>query len=164
MEIWANEKSSMVDETSSSSDIIELPDDMDPIEFTDDPDPVDVLLRFAQRMMQRPSRKFPITQDRDRLFVTILLAILADPHHHLNDVITRPLLKVYLERGGKVYRRGVLSRFMREPDQFDHTVQYLYDYGLPIVEIARAMGTVSKTIRKHLKYLRDDDPLDETEC
>lgn len=155
----------MADETSSSSDdLIESLDEPESIEFPDDPDPVDVLLRFAQRLLQRPSKKFPITPDRDRLLVTILLAIIADPHHHLNDVITRPILKIYLDRGGRVYRKGILAHGLRETDQFDHTVQYLYDYGLPIVEIARALGTVPKTIRKHLRYLREDDPFDSTEC
>lgn len=137
----------------------------EPITFTEAIDPIDVLMRFIQRIMQLPSsKKYPITKDHDRLIITILLAIIADPNHHLNEIITKPLLKVYLERGGRVYRRGLLSYSMRDIDQFDHTVQYLYDYGLPIGDIARALGTLPKTIRNHLKHLHEDDQKISTDC
>ena len=115
----------------------------EPMTFTEAIDPVDVMVRFIQRLTQHPTKHFPITKDRDRLIVTLLLAIIADPNHHMNEGITRPLLKVYLERGGRVYRRGLLSYAMRDIDQFDHTVQYLYDYGLPVFEIARALGSAN---------------------
>lgn len=135
----------------------------EPLHLNEALDPVDVMAHFIQRLTQLPTRNLPITKDRDRLIITLLLSIIADPFHHLNEVITKPLLKVYLERGGKVYRRGVLSYSMRELDQFDHTVQYLYDYGLPIIEIARAMGTLPVTIRAHLKHLREEDKKISTE-
>lgn len=138
----------------------------EPISFTEAIDPIDILVRFIQRITQLPSssKKFPITKDRDRLIITLLLAILADPHHHINKFITKPLIKIYLERGGRIQRRGVLSHAMRDRDQFDHTVQYLYDYGLSIPDIARTLGTHPQTIRDHLKYLREDDQKNSIEC
>ena len=137
----------------------------EPVTFSEDIDPVDLVVRFIQRITQIPaSKKFPVTKDRDRLIVTILLALLADPHHHLNKFIAKPLIKIYLERGGRIHQRGILSRAMRERDQFDHTVQYLYDYGLSIPEIARTLGTHPVTIRRNLKYLHEDDQKSSTEC
>lgn len=120
-------------------------------------DPVDVLVRFIQRLIQRPSKKFPITPDRDRLIITVLLAIISDPNHHLNTYITHPLLKVYFERGGRITRSGPLARNMREDDQFDHTVQYLYDYGMKVPDIARALSVERRAVAKRIKYRRGED-------
>lgn len=137
----------------------------EPVTFTEAIDPIDILVRFIQRITQLPSStRFPVTKDRDRLIVTLLLAILSDPNHHINKFITKPLLKVYLERGGRIPQQGILSRSMRDRDQFDHTVQYLYDYGLSIPDIARTLGTHPNTIHKHLKYIREEDQKISTEC
>jgi hypothetical protein len=128
-----------------------------PYTLETDIDPVDVMVRFIQRLIQRPSKKFPITPDRDRLIVTVLLAIISDPNHYLNRIVTNPLMKVYLERGGRVYRAGPIARNMREDDQFDHTVQYLYDYGIPIPDIARALSVGRRAVAKRIKYRRTED-------
>lgn len=145
--------------------VIESIDDLDeavlepkPLTLTEEPDPIDVLVRFIERILQcRASKSYPLTQERERLIVTLLLSILADPHHHLNEVITRPLLKVYFERGGRTYKCGQLSRALREKDQFDFTIQYLYDYGMSMTEIAMALGVHKATIFQNMKRLREAD-------
>jgi len=145
--------------------VIESLDDLDdaalepkPLTLTEEPDPIDVLVRFIERILQcRASKSYPITQERERLIVTLLLSILADPHHHLNEVITRPLLNVYRERGGRIYQKGFLARALCHPDQFEHTIQYLYDYGMSMAEIARALGVHRITVARNMKYLREAD-------
>ena len=123
-----------------------------PLHPSDDPDdPVNVILAFVQHLAQKPSvTKAPL--DRDRLMITLVLALLSDPHHHVGKKITRDLFKVWIERGGRVPQRGIISRSLREADEFDFAVQYLYDYGMPIKDIAMALGCSEPTIKSALKY------------
>lgn len=135
---------------------------MDEVEVTPpfddtDLDPVDVVLHFAHRIEAMRSSRNPIQMDRDRLLVTIILALLSDPHHHVGKQITKPILQCYLDRGGRLNKPGVLARAMRDPDQFRHTIQYLYDSGMKIRNIAEALGVHYNTVIRHLSDVRKED-------
>ena len=113
------------------------------------------MVHFIQRIIQKQTKNSPITPDRDRLIVTLLLSILADPNHHLNEYVTRPLLKRYFERGGRCFMKGTIARSLREEDTFDHAVQYLYDYGLDPTEIAQALGSSRLTVLRRVRYTKE---------
>ena len=122
-----------------------------------DPDPVDVVLHFAHRLEAMRSASHPLKIERDRLFVTLILALLSDPHHPVGQRITRPLFRTYIERGGKVPRQGRLSLSLLDDDQFTHTVGYLFDSGMKPAEIARALGVRYQTVTRYLQRI-DQDP------
>ncbi len=130
-----------------------------PLDDTD-LDPVDVILHFAQRLESLRATRNPLQIDRDRLLVTIILALLSDPHHHVGKRITKPILQCYLERGGRLYRKGTLAKAMRDPDQFQHTVRYLRDYGMKIRQIAEALGVTIHTVERVLSEMRQQDRQD----
>lgn len=134
-------------------------------------DPVKVVLAFTRHLEGMKGTKTakkvcpackhsfdPLAiRDRDEYLITILLSILADPHHHIGKLITRDLFKVWIERGGIVPKQGMLSRELREQDTFDFAAQYLYDYGMPVKEIAIALGAGEATVRKAIRYYRKED-------
>jgi hypothetical protein len=123
------------------------------IHSEDDPtDPVNVILAFVEHLISTGGSRRKLPLDRDRLLVTLILALLTDPHHHVGKVITRDLFKTWIERGGKVPIQGYLSRSLRETDEFEFAVQYLYDYGMKLSDIAMALGCTEQTIRNVLKY------------
>ncbi len=123
-----------------------------PLHPAEDPeDPVEVILAFVRHLAQKPTvTKRPL--DRDRLIITLVLALLSDPHHHVGKKITRDLFKTWIERGGRVPQRGLIARAIREDDEFDFAVQYLYDYGMPIKDIAMALGCSEPTVLSTIKY------------
>lgn len=120
-----------------------------PVDDTD-LDPVDVILRFVQRIESMRIERNPWPLDRERLLITIILALLSDPHHLVGKRITRPLLQCYLDRGGRLNKPGVLARAMRDPDQFEHTIRYLHDYGMGVRNISEAMGVSMNTVRRFI--------------
>lgn len=123
---------------------------------SDDPnDPVNVIYAFIEHLMGMKGRGGKIPVDREKLIITTILALLSDPHHHVGKLITRDLFRTWIERGGRVPIIGMLAREMREPDQFQFAVQYLYDYGMPIREIANVLGCHEMTVRTNLKYLKE---------
>ena len=139
-------------------------------------DPVKVVLAFTRHLEGMKGTKTakkvcpackhsfdPLAiRDRDEYLITILLSILADPHHHIGKLITRDLFKVWIERGGIVPKQGMLSRELREQDTFDFAAQYLYDYGMPIKEIAIALGAGEATVRTAIRYWRKKEATDST--
>jgi hypothetical protein len=125
---------------------------IDALHPSDDPDdPVNVILAFVEHLASA-SRSTKVPVDRERMIITLILALLTDPHHHVGKVITRDLFKTWIERGGKVPIQGYLSRALRETDEFEFAVQYLYDYGMPMRDIAMALGCTEQTIRNVIKY------------
>ena len=121
-------------------------------------DPVDIILVFLKHIEGHRMRKSPmVINDRDRLLVTMILSLLADPSHHVGKLITRDIIKVWIDRGGHIPRPGQLARSMREPDNFEFAAQYLYDYGMPITEIAIVLGVHRDTVTRTLKYIKEND-------
>lgn len=96
---------------------------------------------------------------RDEFLATIILSLVADPNHHVGKTVGRQLFKTWIDRGGRVPKHGALSREMREKAQFEFAVQYLYDYGMPVKEIANALSCSELTVRNHIKYQRRKLPL-----
>lgn len=133
------------------------PADEEPGDFAAD-DPVDILLTFAKYIEGQRMKKSPVPiNDRERWFVTLILSVLADPNHHVGKLIMRNLIKVWIERGGIIPKRGPLAKFMRETDQFEFAVQYLYDYGMTMTEIGRVMGVNYMTVGRHLRFIKEVD-------
>lgn len=140
-------------------------------EPSEETDPVKIVLSFtrhleALRGIKTAKKVCPACKhsfdplairDRDEYLITLLLSILADPHHHIGKLITRDLFKVWIERGGIVPKQGCLTRALREQDTFDFAAQYLYDYGMPVKEIAIALGAGEVTVRKAIRFYRKED-------
>lgn len=134
-------------------------------------DPVEIVLAFTRHIESLRTTKTgkkvcpackqgfdPLSiRERDRYLVTILLSILADPHHHIGKIVTKNLLKVWFERGGTAGVRGQLANALRDKDQFEFAMQYLYDYGLPPKDIAMALGVNVHTVYRRIKYLKPGD-------
>ncbi len=119
-------------------------------------DPVDIILTFARYLEGMRMKKSPmVVNDRDRWFITIILSLLADPNHHVGKLITRDIVKVWIERGGQIPKPGPIARFMREADQFEFAAQYLYDYGMPTSEIGIVLGASYDTVWRALRYIRE---------
>lgn len=130
-------------------------------------DPVKIVLAFTRYLEGRRTLKTggkkicPVCKhgfdpmmirERDEYLVTILLSLLADPHHHVGKLITRNLFKTWIDRGGQIPVQGTLSRALKEKDTFEFAIQYLYDYGLAIKEIANALGCCQATVRQSIRY------------
>ena len=134
-------------------------------------DPVEIVLAFTRHIESLRTTKTvkkvcpackqgfdPLSiRERDRYLVTILLSILADPHHHIGKIVTKNLLKVWFERGGTACVRGQLANALRDKDQFEFATQYLYDYGLPPKDIAMALGVNVHTVYRRIKYFKPGD-------
>jgi len=136
----------------------------------DENDPVEIILTFARHIEGSRLKKDQMQlYDSDRWFVTLILALISDPHHHVGRVIGRHAFKTWIDRGGKVPRQGTIARCLKEQDQFEFAAQYLYDSGMKVKDIAMALGSCELTIRHVLKYLSTeelqaiDDELN-TEC
>lgn len=136
----------------------------------DENDPVEIILAFASQIEGARLKRDPLSiPDRDRWFITLILALISDPHHHVGRVIGRHAFKTWIDRGGKVPKQGNISRTLKEQDQFEFAAQYLYDSGMKVKDIAMALGSCELTIRHVLKYLSTeelqaiDDELN-TEC
>jgi hypothetical protein len=126
-----------------------------PIPSEDPDDPVNVVYDFIIGFLgERSKGKVPI--DRERLIITLTLAMLTDPNHRVGKTIGRDLFKVWIDRGGKIPKRG-LGRRLCEPDQFEFAMQYLYDHGMTLKEIANVFGIHWVTVHRVLKYLREAD-------
>lgn len=119
---------------------------------------IELLLEFANHIEGQRHDKDPlIINDRDRWFVTMIFGILSDPHHRLNKTMMKDLIRVYMERGGKIPRKGQLANRIREKDQSEHIAQYLYDRGFTHEEIANVIGCSAQVVSLRLKYLREED-------
>jgi len=124
----------------------------------DENDPVEIILAFARHIEVSRLKRDPLQlHDRDRWFVTLILALISDPHHHVGRIIGRHAFKTWIDRGGKVPRQGTIARCLKEQDQFEFAAQYLYDSGMKIKDIAMALGSCELTIRHTLKYLSTED-------
>lgn len=120
--------------------------------------PVDTILAFTHSIEAMRKANDPLCiNDRDRWLVTAILTLLSDPHHHVGKTITRDLFKLWIERGGRVPKKGHLARSLRETDQFEFAAQYLYDYGMPITEIAIVLGVCRLTAYQMIRYLKEED-------
>ena len=127
----------------------------EPAEFDD---PVNIILTFASHLEGMRMKKSPmVINDRDRWFITLILSLLADPNHHVGKLIMRDIVKVWIDRGGILPKRGPIAKFMRESDQFEFASQYLYDYGMPITEIGIVLGVHRMTVARCLKYIKEED-------
>jgi len=121
-------------------------------------DPVDLILEFTQNLEGLRLKRDPLViNDRDRWFVTLILSMISDPNHRIGRLITKDLIRVWIARGGVVPVHGFISRELAERGPFEFAVQYLYDYGMSVAEIARAFNTTRVTIHRYLKFLRDDE-------
>ena len=136
----------------------------------DEDDSVEIILTFARQIEGARLKRDPLSiPDRDRWFITLILALISDPHHHVGRVIGRHAFKTWIDRGGKVPKQGNIARTLKEQDQFEFAAQYLYDSGMKVKDIAMALGSCELTIRHVLKYLSTeelqaiDDELN-TEC
>ena len=121
-------------------------------------DPLENLLVFLQNLedLRHPNDPLRII-DRERFVAVTILSLLSDPKHPIGGPLMKKVLPVYLERGGKLPLVGQIARRMRETDQFQFTVQYLYDRGLSANEIGNIFGCHLNTIRNTIKHLRDED-------
>lgn len=119
-------------------------------------DPVELVMQAIEHYDGLRAKLDPLKDlmDRERLLVAIILGMLADPNHPVGQHLGRRLLATWIERGGRVPKEYYLSRHLLEPSQFDFTVQYLYDCGLKIPEIARALGVHRDTVYKRIRYER----------
>jgi len=124
----------------------------------DENDPVEIILAFANQIEGARLKRDPLSiPDRDRWFITLILALISDPHHHVGRVIGRHAFKTWIGRGGKVPKQGTIARTLKEQDQFEFAAQYLYDSGMKVKDIAMALGACELTIRQVLKYLSQEE-------
>jgi len=124
----------------------------------DEDDPVEIILAFASQIEGARLKRDPLSiPDRDRWLITLILALISDPHHHVGRVIGRHAFKTWIDRGGKVPRQGTIARCLKEQDQFEFAAQYLYDSGMKVKDIAMALGSCELTIRHVLKYLSTEE-------
>lgn len=132
--------------------------DQEPI-LDPEADMVEMIVQFAQYLEKSRSRNNPVAiQDRDRFIATIMVSLLSDPNHFVGYSVTRRLLRLWVSRGGRLPIRGNLARQMVEPDQFHFTAQYLYDYGMPIKEIAMALACDTRTIEAKIITGASNEP------
>lgn len=124
----------------------------------DEHDPVEIILSFANQIEGARLKRDPLSiPDRDRWFITLILALVSDPNHHVGRVIGRHAFKTWIDRGGKVPKQGTIARTLKEQDQFEFAAQYLYDSGMKVKDIAMALGSCELTIRHYLKYLSTEE-------
>jgi len=124
----------------------------------DENDPVEIILAFANQIEGARLKRDPLSiPDRDRWFVTLILALISDPYHHVGRVIGRHAFKTWIDRGGKVPKQGNIARTLKESDQFEFAAQYMYDSGMKVKDIAMALGSCELTIRHVLKYLSQEE-------
>jgi hypothetical protein len=124
----------------------------------DENDPVEIILAFANQIEGARLKRDPLSiPDRDRWFITLILALVSDPNHHVGRVIGRHLFKTWIDRGGKVPKQGTIARTLKEQDQFEFAAQYLYDSGMKVKDIAMALGSCELTIRHYLKHLSTEE-------
>lgn len=124
----------------------------------DENDPVEIILAFARQIEGARLKRDPLSiPDHDRWFVTLILALISDPYHHVGRIIGRHAFKTWIDRGGKVPKQGNIARTLKEEDQFEFAVQYLYDSGMKVKDIAMALGSCELTIRHYLKYLSTEE-------
>jgi hypothetical protein len=122
------------------------------------PDQINAMLEFIKYV--EGSRKKPSRQmiyDRDRWFATMIFTTITDPKHHVGKVVGRSSFKTWIQKGGQVPKEGALDRALKEPGQFLFSVQYLYDYGLSVNEIAMALGCYPLTVKKNITWLNVDN-------
>lgn len=126
--------------------------------LTPEDDPVEIILAFARQIEGARLQRDPMQiHDRDRWFVTLILALISDPHHHVGRVVGRHAFKTWIDRGGKVPKQGNIARCLKDEDQFEFAAQYMYDSGMKVKDIARALGACELTIRQVLKYLSQEE-------
>jgi hypothetical protein len=126
-----------------------------PLPSNDPDDPVNQVYGFIVEVLG-PRSKGKIPVDRERLIITMTMAMLADPNHKVGKKIGRHLFKTWIERGGRIpYHR--LSRKVCEPDQFMFAAQYLHDHGMAYAEIANVFGVHPMTIYRNIKHHREDE-------
>ncbi|MCC8991814.1 MAG: hypothetical protein LM514_04390 [Streptococcus sp.] len=124
----------------------------------DEKDPIEIILAFARQIEGARLQRDPMQiHDRDRWFVTLILALISDPHHHVGRVVGRHAFKTWIDRGGKVPKQGNIARCLKEEDQFEFAAQYLYDSGMKVKDIAMELGACELTIRQVLKYLSQEE-------
>lgn len=128
-------------------------------------DPVEMVMRAIEHYDGLRSRLDPLKDmmDRERLLVAIILGMLSDPNHPVGKHLGRNAISAWIERGGKVPRPHYTSRRIMEPSQFDFTVQYLYDYGMKITEIANALGVDRNMVYKRVRYKKPDEDTENDE-
>ena len=155
----------------SSSDTPAL---IDPALWTVDlDDPNDPVLRLQRLITQldalKPKSATTPAPERERLLITLVLSVLADPTHPVGQPLARALIKRYLDRGGRLPIRGSIANSMRDPDEFDFAVTYLLDWrctcGKPMRrhDVAMALGCGQRTINeraleRHRAALAPDEP------
>lgn len=126
--------------------------------ITAEDDPVEIILAFARQIRESRMQKDPLKiNDQDAWFVTLILALITDPNHHVGRIIGRHAFKTWIDRGGKVPKQGTIARTLKEQDQFEFAAQYLYDSGMKVKDIAMALGSCELTIRHYLKYLSAEE-------
>ena len=124
----------------------------------DEDDPIEIILAFARQIEGARLQRDPMQiHDRDRWFVTLILSLISDPHHHVGRVVGRHAFKTWIDRGGKVPKQGNIARCLKEEDQFEFAAQYLYDSGMKVKDIAMALGSCELTIRHVMKYLSQEE-------
>ena len=126
--------------------------------MTDETDPVDVILAFADHLEgARHPKDVNFIADRDRWFVTLILSLITDPHHHVGKVITRDLFRTWIDRGGKVPIKGHLAQALRERDEFQFACQSLYDLNVPVKDIAQALMVDVRTVRQAIRWWKEGE-------
>lgn len=142
-------------------------------------DPVEEILEFAKFLEGKRSKQDSLKiNDRDRWLVTLALSLISDPNNRLGKKYINELLKVWANRGGKIYlskkyldklkprnpNEAPNRRLFRQPDRLEFAVQYLLDAGVHHTIIAEAFGYYHEYIfiisNQYKKRLKDINSID----
>ena len=121
-------------------------------------DPLENLVTFLQNLERLRGKDDPLRVfERERFLAVTLISLLSDPKHPIGLPIMKQILPVYLSRGGKLPIVGPLARHLRETDQLDFAIQYLYDREMSVKEVANILGCSVGYVYNTLNYLRQED-------